>query len=293
VGPAQAAGPATGLIDINTANKQTLGPAPKPGLIAFSRAFGNVALPWGKDMIEAEFVAQAPADPPASTFHVPLGHKPPSKSALFLQAMLLALAGVMVFAAYTNVAIVEFFKSVAAGEYVSQADVFDDLEPVEEMAAGVPSAVNGQWTLCAIAYLIFVYCAAENLERARATGYKRSPNGVLFFSMIPLANIYLIYLFLHEIWASSRNPHHGKEEPPSQLVLGWILLLAGIIGDRMTSNWLNESLLADDLERATGAAWFSVAAAAASVVASILLVFVIRDIVRAQRQWPSLYAAPT
>jgi len=220
-----------------------------------------------------------------SGFHVPPRHKPPRKSGLVLQAMLLVMGATTAYVAYINFAYLHFLESVRAGEYISQAGYFDNAEPIEELFASMPSAMNGSFLFAALSYLVFVYCAATNLENARAVDFRLWPNGAVFFSLIPIANFYLIYYVIRVIWVASRNPLQGKEEPSSQLVLGWVFFLAGVLGTRVVDNMFVDALTNEDLERATNAAWLNVAATTSVVVSVILLTIVVRDIVRGQARW--------
>ena len=83
----------------------------------------------------------------ASTFRVPPGHKAPRKSAMFLQLMSVIYAGYLAWAAWITVGMIDFIQSTRAGTYVSQAGLFDDAEPIEEMALIVERSQGNRFGL--------------------------------------------------------------------------------------------------------------------------------------------------
>lgn len=210
---------------------------------------------------------------------------------MFLQLMSVMFAGYLAWAAWITVGMIDFIQSTRAGTYVSQAGLFDDAEPIEEMALIVERSSAGLYTFCVIAYLLFVYVAASNLENARATGFKRSPNGAVLLSFIPIANFVLIFMIMRDIWVSSNDPQRGVEAPSNLLPFWWMTFLIGGVGGSIVTYASLRAMDAGNVDQAIGFTWISVGATALVAISCVLLVLIVHGITQAQSRWRDLPAA--
>ncbi|MFT3725474.1 MAG: DUF4328 domain-containing protein [Hyphomonadaceae bacterium] len=222
---------------------------------------------------------------PSPGFHIPHDFGPPRKSAFFLRAMLIVYAGVLVWAAWVDFKTVQFIIDASNGAYQNQMDYITDAEWIDEMAVSVDSSLRGQYLLCALAYLTFVYAAAGNLEEARAKGFNRSAEGSVGVSFIPIANFVLIFKVMRDIWVNSHDPVHGVERPNNILPFWWITFLIGGVGGGIIAIMTSRAVEAGDVDQAIGLARISIGTMIIGAISCALLFVIVTRIVRTQAAW--------
>lgn len=223
-------------------------------------------------------------------FHVPPDHKPPRISAAILQGMMLLFAIIMTTATYMNYMAVGFMQRALDGDFTSEAEYNTAIEPILRWGDLATPVVLTTFVLSVAAYLGFVYFAARNLDRARATGFSHSPGGAVGMSFIPFANLVFIYRIMRDIWVSSHDPRRGAINGSVLLAPWWILYLASNMGSRFLDNLMNAALAKGDVQSATTYVWVAMALCAALAVSCVLLFMIVGGIVRAQAKWSDLPA---
>lgn len=225
------------------------------------------------------------ATPAAPAFRIAPDFKPPTVPAFFLRLMLAGYICILTWSAWISFRVIAYVQAVIGGTYQSEADFFANNEPIEEIAAYMPNAVNGQYIFCALVYLWFVYVAAANCEESRAARFKRSAEGAVGVSFIPVANFVLIYRVMRDIWVSSLDPEHCIERPSNLLPFWWITFLVGAVGGRVTDIAASRAMDDDNVDVALSWSWLSIGATAVSIISALLLFGLVTRITRAQSQW--------
>lgn len=201
--------------------------------------------------------------------------------------------------AYIIVHLVAIGLTFMAESFVNRAiaGTFESLDAFEAEAMLIETLASGVfWTsivvmaLCVIAYSVFIFGAARNIERSNAKGLDVSAGMAVGWAFIPIANLFKPYGIMRQIWRASFDPVRNRVEPPVYMALWW---LAYIVGN-VVSNVIERLLVGqEDPTVIVAMSWVDAGASCLSVLAGILLILIVRQITAAQAAWPSIAPAET
>lgn len=200
--------------------------------------------------------------------------------------------------AYILINLAAIAITFVAASFIDRAyeGLFESEEAFESEALFIESASNGIfWTsiavmvLCAVAYSIFVYGAAKNIQRSNAKGMTDSPGWAVGWSFVPFANLFKPYKVMGDIWVSSHDPVRAALSAPAFMLLWWLPYIAGNVISNITDRMMTAT---EDPQQIISLAWIEVAASVMSIVAGLVLVFIVRKIVTAQAAWASIPPPP-
>lgn len=132
---------------------------------------------------------------------------------------------------------------------------------------------------CAFVTLRWLYLANANARALGATDLMGSPALAVWWFFIPLANLFMPYVTVRDMWKASANPRDWQGASASgAIILWWILWLASNVAGTISFRlWL---------EKDTGSAGeaFSLISNLASIPAALLIAWVIGRMQAMQEQ---------
>jgi hypothetical protein len=72
-----------------------------------------------------------------------------------------------------------------------------------------------------VIYFLFVYRATKNLHASHAAGVTISPAWVVIWHFIPIANYWMPFQAMREIWKGSHDPRRAKKRTPGSMIAWW------------------------------------------------------------------------
>lgn len=180
-------------------------------------------------------------------------------------------------------------QKLEAGGAENEFSLFDDLAQVESMANTLMYTSFGVIALCALAYSMFVYAAARNIERANAPGLTSGAGMVVAWTFIPFANLFKPFQAMGEIWATSFDPVRGLAAKPAFLLVWWLPWIVGNIVSNVTQRLMET---AEEVEQVITFLWVDVASSSLAIFAACVLSFIVARLVVAQSAWPSIPPPP-
>lgn len=123
---------------------------------------------------------------------------------------------------------------------------------------------------CAFVTLRWLYLANANARALGADDLMGSPGLAVGWFFIPLANLFMPYMTVRDMWKASANPRDWQgASAPAAIILWWLLWLASNIAGTISFRlWL---------EKDAGSAGeiFSLASNSASIPAALILAWVV------------------
>lgn len=181
---------------------------------------------------------------------------------------------------------VSFLERAGAGEI---ADVYSEAIALESNANTLMITSIGALVLCAIAYSVFVYTAAWNIDQSHASGCEFTPGWAAGWSFVPFANLFMPYKVMKQIWIASHDPARGAAVAPGFLVLWWLSYIIGNLVSNITDRIMQTLATPEQIISMT---WWSVGASILSIGSATVLFVIVRRIIAAQAAWASIPAAP-
>lgn len=228
--------------------------------------------------------------PPPRDFHLSPEHKPLKSRAITLQLTtclyVLFHAGSIALMLYN----LWFVSSYLNNEFQSQEEFMAAGELIDFVGGNVNTVWIGILVVCVIAYSLFVYRAASNIQKSNAKGLSDSPAWAVGWSFIPFANLFGIFNVMKCIWIASHDPRRGAIGMPVLLPLWWTAYLGGNIASNIASRFAEGAMMSLDIEVIRGFTWLTVALSGVSALAGILLILIVRGVTRAQDRWPEIAA---
>jgi len=264
----------------------------KERAFAFGQEFGHVrGLDWGTQMGELT-TAGAAAAPPIGRprgFRLSPEHKSLKGQAAFLHLTLGVYIVMHAASIAMNVWAVSLLQKLEAGGAGNELSLFDDLTQVESMANTLMYTSFGVIALCALAYSMFVYAAARNIERSNAPGLSNGAGMVVGWTFIPIANLFKPFQAMGEIWATSFDPVRGLAAKPAFLLLWWLPWIIGNIVSNVSQRFVEG---AEEVGQVITLLWVDTTASTIAIVAACVLAFIVARVVAAQSAWPSIPPPP-
>lgn len=234
------------------------------------------------DQISATGIAQR------SGFHVPHDFAPPKGASLALQAALVLYIIVLGAIIVSSLQVVQMMQRALDGAYETEEAFLAEASSLESLSNTLMIASIVTFVICVIAYCVFVYTAASNIQRANAKGLDHAPGWSVGLSFIPIANLVFIFVVMRGIWRASHDPKQGLYAMSILLPVWWILYVGSNIAtnalDRFAEGFANEG----NVDGLLSISPYMVGALAAGILAAILLIIIVRAVTRAQANWPSL-----
>lgn len=247
---------------------------------------------WTKaDEIGAEAAALLTATRPTG-FHLSDRHIPLKWRALTLQAA--TLLYIVFFLGFIGVMAwkLSFMSRYLNNQYVSQEEFMAEANLLAYLGENIGIVQIGVFVMCVIAYSLFVYRAASNIQKSKAKGLDYSPGWAVGWSFIPIANLFGIFMVMRGIWIASHDPRRGAYGVSILLPLWWLSYIGGNISASMVGRSAEEAMQSLDVDVIGGFTLAAIAVAGVSIFAGLLLILIVRSITRAQDNWKNLPAAP-
>lgn len=162
-----------------------------------------------------------------------------------------------------------FFKRIAANDFGPTEDIVAIANGLDTTSMVLMWANIGTFVLIVIAFCIWTYQAARNAKSLSTLPQKISPGWAVGWYFVPLANLWMPFKSVREIWWRSAWPQ--VERAPPILNIWWILWVACNILDRAAGKLLNS----DDLALLTTAAAVNAVMAIVWVAPASLLIWIV------------------
>lgn len=137
-----------------------------------------------------------------------------------------------------------------------------------DMAIGIGQIIV--FIACAFVTLRWLYLGNANARALGATDLMGSPGLAVGWFFVPLANLFMPYMTVRDMWKASANPRDWQgASAPAAIILWWLLWLAGNIAGTISFRlWL---------EKDAGSAGeiFSLVSNLAAIPAALILAWVI------------------
>jgi hypothetical protein len=138
----------------------------------------------------------------------------------------------------------------------------------------------------AVAFMVWLYQARENLDRRGETGMRWSPGWTIGGWFIPLANFVIPARVVGEVYARSMPGAIRTWQMPSLVTAWWVAFLLSLF--RFTYSTVGP----DHVVRVTGLGFWNVVNGLAGCVAAVLAVHLIRRVTAWQAAWGSAVQQP-
>jgi hypothetical protein len=127
----------------------------------------------------------------------------------------------------------------------------------------------------ALAFFIWLYRANANVRALGAEDMMGTPGLGVGWFFIPLANLFMPYMTVRDVWRASARPRDWQgERAPVMIILWWICWLAGSILATIVFRIEIES----GFEMVAEALWLGLVCDLLWIPASLLLAAIIRDV---------------
>jgi hypothetical protein len=125
-------------------------------------------------------------------------------------------------------------------------------------------------------FMIWTYRASANIHALGAQGFRFTPGWAVAWYWVPIANLWMPYHVMREIWRFSRNPVGPQPDTTSRLLpWWWFCWLAVVIGGSVQLRW---SAPMHGLEEVISAEPLSIAASVLAIITAGLAMALINRI---------------
>lgn len=221
-------------------------------------------------------------------FHVPPGFAPPAGSSLMLQIALSLFIAVQLAVIVSGVWAIQMIERLTNGGYATEEAFNAEASAVESFANILLPVSIGAFVICVIAYCVFVFRAASNIQKANAKGLDHGPGWAVGLSFIPIANLVFIFVVMRGLWVASHEPRRGLYPVSILLPLWWGLYVICNIGLNITERLLTSFLNEGNIEAFMTASWATTGLLVGAILSAVLLILIVRGVTRAQAAWPAL-----
>lgn len=206
----------------------------------------------------------------------PRGRARLAEIALGIQAIALA-----VFAASTFQEIT-LLRNIAAGEYAAMPDAefWALLDANDSRQAVVGLIYFATFIFTVIAFLMWQRRIRKNADYIGITGLRFSMAGVIGWWFVPIANIFLPYQVMKEMWQSNYHGANEQSEWRNSTVsglLGWwwgLFLVGGWIGSAAARIYFRN----DDIDSLIIGYWLDIGSSMLLMVAAAIAIALVREI---------------
>jgi len=169
--------------------------------------------------------------------------------------------------------VLAFFSSIGQLALLSRdfSDAEGDANDVREHVIAVALIVVALVTI--VVFSVWIHRAATNVRALGASGLTITPGWAVGWFLVPVANLFMPFRAMREIWKASHNPT-GWASLPTAPIVGW--WWAGFLADqffgRLSGLFYKNAETVDTLRSATIADMISDVATVGATVAALLLV---------------------
>lgn len=176
------------------------------------------------------------------------------------------------------------FKAFIFSKYDSSMSI-DEMQAVDVILVTVVGLINLPWLFMTIIFIvlysIWLYRISDSLLRQNIKGIKRAPGWAVAWNFIPLAQFFMPYVVIKEIWQAtcfaSNYPEKWQEQQvPTTMHLWWIVFVLGLL------TWPNWFQLGTTLQSFQIDAWLTVFSGVCFVVSGLMLQKLMKQITVAQ-----------
>jgi hypothetical protein len=167
----------------------------------------------------------------------------------------------------------EFEAALAVDDTMIAAAVSNDFR--QQVIAGVQIFL---WVPAIIASLTWIRRANQSARARGAVGMRFTPNWSIGWYFIPIANLWIPYQAMKEIWQAGRGGDAWKEDSvPDFFPIWWFVWLVNIfVGKAAFRNTMNAATI-PELKHATV---ITMASDAASIVLQLMFIAVVQEVCR-------------
>ncbi|WP_234326241.1 DUF4328 domain-containing protein [Streptomyces sp. NRRL S-337] len=165
-------------------------------------------------------------------------------------------------------------------DYKAGAATIADLEAADSFGQLVSIPTVVVWISAGVVFLVWLWRARVNAELlGGADGQRRARGWVVAGWFTPVANLWVPYQVLSDIWRASAT----RRPVSSGLVMAWWapLLVSTVIGRAVTRIYLSEEITEESL---LSAAKLSTLSTVLDAAAGVLLVLIVRRVTASQTQ---------
>lgn len=206
----------------------------------------------------------------------PRGRARLAEIALGIQAIALAVLAASTFQEIT------LLRNIADGEYAAMPDAefWALLDANDSRQAVVGLLYLTTFIFTVIAFLMWQRRIRKNADYIGITRLRFSMAGVIGWWFVPIANIFLPYQVMKEMWQSN---HHGVNEQPEwrdptvSSLLGWwwgLFLVGGWVGSAAARIYFRN----DDIDSLIMGDWLDIGSSMLLMVAAALAIALVREI---------------
>ena len=184
----------------------------------------------------------------------------------------------------------QLLEQAGTGSFVSADGFMADAEASDRRQQLIGIAQLGFMILNGILILIWIYRANVS-ARGLGAELETSPGWAVGWFFIPIANLYMPFDALRDLWKGSANPARWRDEPVPGLLFWswWLLWLASNITANIAFRW---SLNAEDLADFQAVSRLTFASDALSAPASLLFAIIVARIQAMQQDRASALMPP-
>lgn len=125
-------------------------------------------------------------------------------------------------------------------------------------------------------FMIWTYRASSNIHALGGQGIRFTPGWAVAWYLVPIANLWMPYQVMSEIWRFSRNPFGPRLETTSRLLQWrWLCWLSFLIGGSIHLRW---AVPAHGLEEVFSAEPLSIAASVFAIISAGLALVLVKRI---------------
>ena len=231
-------------------------------------------LVWGQatmslDQADTSVVGATPAADPA-------GFRDPTLLTRWLKALLWIGVALTVISFASGLMELKLLSDMQAGETPPPGAA--DSNDLRQQIIGAIRFVEIVTVI--IVFAIWIYRANYNARQLGAEGMEFTPGWAVGWYFVPLANLWMPYMAMKEIWKASAAPANWQDQPRGSILPWWW-------GFFLISNILNQSALrfamrAKTLDEIVASSTTSVVADAVDVVSSLIAIVLVGQIYRMQ-----------
>jgi hypothetical protein len=203
-------------------------------------------------------------------------YRDPRRTTQWLRWLLIATALIYLISGISNLAQWHVFAAVRDGSIPSEIAMRIVLESIE-LRYGLLGALRslvivGTMTL----FVTWTYRTNGNIHALGGQGIQFTPRWAVAWYLVPIANLWMPYQVMSEIWRLSRDPVGPQSDTTSRLLAWWwFCWLAFLIGGSIQLRW---STPMHGLEEIISAEPLSIASSAFGIIAAGLALALIKRI---------------
>lgn len=208
------------------------------------------------------------------------GFRDPTTLTKWTKWFLYAQIALALVAISSNLLEYRLFSDFKSGVYASREAAVAAAAASDSRQAVVAIVQFATFIAAGILILKWIHRANYNARQLGATDMTFTPGWSIGWYFVPVANLWMPYRAMKEIWKASANPQDWKNEPVSSLLPWWwfLWIVSGTVGSVSNRLWLT----AKTIDAYTVANLLDQVSNAVVVVLSLLMAALVRRIQRMQ-----------